>query len=167
MIVTPVLRDMLGVTDQDVYLSPAPLYHAAPLRFCLAFQQLGATVVVMERFDAAHALRVIAERGVTATQMVPTMFVRLLRLPDTVRAAADLSSLRFVLHAGAPCPPDVKRQMIDWWGPIIHEYYASTEGCGLTWITSEDWLTHPGSVGRALIGDGSHRRRGRSRARPG
>jgi acyl-CoA synthetase (AMP-forming)/AMP-acid ligase II len=152
VLVTPVLRDMLGVTAADVYLSPAPLYHAAPLRFCLAFQQLGAAVVVMERFDAEHALRVIAERGVTATQMVPTMFVRLLRLPDDVRASADLSTLRFALHAGAPCPRAVKQQMIEWWGPIIHEYYASTEACGLTWITSEDWLAHPGSVGRALIG---------------
>jgi len=152
VLVTPVLRDMLGVTAADVYLSPAPLYHAAPLRFCLAFHQLGAAVVVMERFDAEQALTVIAERGVTATQMVPTMFVRLLRLPDEVRAAADLSTLRFALHAGAPCPRAVKQQMIEWWGPIIHEYYASTEACGLTWITSDDWLAHPGSVGRALIG---------------
>ncbi len=152
VLVTPVLRDMLGVTAADVYLSPAPLYHAAPLRFCLAFQQLGAAVVVMERFDAEQALDVIAERGVTATQMVPTMFVRLLRLPAATRAAADLSSLRFALHAGAPCPREIKRQMIDWWGPFIHEYYASTEACGLTWITSDDWLAHPGSVGRALIG---------------
>ena len=152
VIVTPVLRGMLGVGPEDVYLSPAPLYHAAPLRFCLAFHQLGAAVVVMERFDAQAALDLIAERGVTATQLVPTMFVRMLRLPDAARDAADLSSLRFALHAGAPCPAEVKRQMIDWWGPIIHEYYASTEGCGLTWITSEDWLTHPGSVGRALIG---------------
>ena len=152
VIVTPVLRDMLGVTAADVYLSPAPLYHAAPLRFCLAMHQLGATVCVMERFDAEQALDVIADHGVTCTQMVPTMFVRLLRLPEETRAAADLSSLRFALHAGAPCPVEIKRQMIDWWGPVIHEYYASTEGCGLTWITSDDWLTHPGSVGRALIG---------------
>ena len=152
VLVTPVLRDMLGVTADDVYLSPAPLYHAAPLRFCLSMHQLGATVCVMERFDAEQALDVIARHRVTCTQMVPTMFVRLLRLPDETRAAADLSSLRFALHAGAPCPVEIKRQMIDWWGPVIHEYYASTEGCGLTWITSQDWLAHLGSVGPALIG---------------
>lgn len=152
IIVTPILRDLLGVGPDTVYLSPAPLYHAAPLRFSMAVQQLGGTVVAMERFTPEAALDLIAERGVTHTQMVPTMFVRLLRLPEELRRAADLRSLRAVLHAGAPCPSEVKRQMIDWWGPILHEYYASTEGAGLTWITSEQWLAHPGSVGRALVG---------------
>ena len=153
VVITRLLQGMLGVTAGDVYLCPAPLYHAAPLRFCLGFHQCGATVVVMERFDAEAALAVIAEHAVTVTQLVPTMFVRLLRLPAEVRERHDLGTLRVAVHAGAPCPPDIKRQMIDWWGSIIHEYYASTEGCGLTWITSEEWLAHPGSVGRAMIGD--------------
>ena len=152
IVVTPVLKGMLGATEEDVYLSPAPLYHAAPLRFCLAFHQIGGAVVVMERFDAERMLELIGTHRVTFAQLVPTMFVRALRLPEDVRAAADLSSLRVVLHAGAPCPADVKRQMLDWWGPIIHEYYASTEGCGLTWVTPEQWQEHQGSVGKALIG---------------
>ncbi|MEV4420350.1 acyl-CoA synthetase [Patulibacter sp. NPDC049589] len=152
IIVTPILRDMLGVGADSVYLTPAPLYHAAPLRFSMAVHQLGGTVVVMERFTPESALDVLRDRGVTHTQMVPTMFVRLLRLPAEVRAAADVSSLRVVIHAGAPCPVDVKRQIIDWWGPIVHEYYASTEACGLTWVTSEQWLAHPGTVGKAAIG---------------
>ncbi|CAB4900893.1 unannotated protein [freshwater metagenome] len=152
VIVTPILRDMLGVGPSSVYLTPAPMYHAAPLRFTMAVQQLGATVVLMERFTPEGALDAIAKHGVTHTQMVPTMFVRLLRLPEETRAAADVSSLKVVLHAGAPCPVDVKQQIIDWWGPIVHEYYASTEGCGLTWTTSEQWLAHPGTVGKAVIG---------------
>ena len=152
IIVVPILRDVLGVGPGTVYLTPAPLYHAAPLRFSMAVHQLGGTVVVMERFTPEGTLDVIAEHGVTHTQMVPTMFVRLLRLPEERRMAADLSSLRAVIHAGAPCPVDVKRQVIDWLGPIVHEYYASTEAYGLTWITSEEWLAHPGSVGRAAIG---------------
>ncbi|HYF24197.1 MAG TPA: AMP-binding protein [Baekduia sp.] len=152
IIVTPVLKGLFGVTSDDVYLSPAPLYHAAPLRFCLAFQQLGCQVVVMERFDPQRLLDLIAEHRVTHTQLVPTMFVRLLRLEARARAAADVSTLKMVLHAGAPCPVDVKQQMFDWWGPIIHEYYASTEGCGLTWVRPEEWLAKPGSVGKALIG---------------
>ncbi|MDO9407424.1 acyl-CoA synthetase [Patulibacter sp.] len=152
VIVTPILRDMLGVGTSSVYLTPAPMYHAAPLRFTMAVQQLGATVVLMEKFTPEGALEAIARHGVTHTQMVPTMFVRLLRLPQDVRDAADVSSLKVVLHAGAPCPVDVKQQIIDWWGPIVHEYYASTEGCGLTWTTSDQWLAHPGTVGKAVIG---------------
>lgn len=152
IIVVPILRDMLGVGPDSVYLTPAPLYHAAPLRFSMAIHQLGGTVVVMEKFTPEAALDVIRDRGVTHTQMVPTMFVRLLRLPDDAKAAADVSTLRAVIHAGAPCPVEVKRQMIEWWGPIVHEYYASTESCGLTWVTSEQWLSHPGSVGKAAIG---------------
>jgi acyl-CoA synthetase (AMP-forming)/AMP-acid ligase II len=152
IIVVPILRDMLGVGQDSVYLTPAPLYHAAPLRFSMAVHQLGGTVVVMEKFTPEAALDLIRDRGVTHTQMVPTMFVRLLRLPEEVKAAADLSSLRVVIHAGAPCPVDVKQQVIDWWGPIVHEYYASTEACGLTWVTSEQWVSHPGTVGKAAIG---------------
>ena len=139
---------MLGVGPEDVYLSPAPLYHAAPLRFCLAFHQLGATVVVMERFDAADALRAHRRARVTAHPDGPDdVRAPAASLPARPSARDDLSSLRFALHAAAPCPPEIKRQMIEWWGPVIHEYYASTEGCGSTWITSDDWLTHPGSVG--------------------
>jgi len=152
VIVTPILRDQLGVGPSSVYLSPAPMYHAAPLRFSLAVQQLGGAVLLMERFTPEGALDLIERYRVSHTQMVPTMFVRLLRLPEERRVAADVSSLRVVIHAGAPCPVDVKQQMIEWWGPIVHEYYASTEACGLTWITSEQWLAHPGSVGRAMIG---------------
>ncbi|WP_354698852.1 Long-chain-fatty-acid--CoA ligase [Paraconexibacter sp. AEG42_29] len=152
IIVTPILKGMFGVGADDVYLNPAPLYHAAPLRFCMANHQLGGTVVVMERWDEAKALDYFAQYGVTVTQLVPTMFVRMLRLPEDVRAAADVSSLRLVIHAAAPCPREVKQQMLDWWGPIIHEYYASTEACGLTWVTPDQWLAKPGTVGKALVG---------------
>lgn len=151
-LITPVLQMLLQAGDQDVYLSPAPLYHAAPLRWVMGYQQLGATVVMMERFDAEQTLKLIQEHRVTSAQFVPTMFVRMLRLDPEVRASYDLSSLRAVTHAAAPCPSEVKQAMIDWVGPIVHEYYGSTEGCGVTWITSEQWLAHPGSVGRAVIG---------------
>lgn len=152
IVVTPILRDMFAVGSGDVYLSPAPLYHAAPLRFCMAIHQLGGHVVVMERWDAAECLQLIGRFGVTAAQFVPTMFVRLLRLEGGVREAADVSSLRLVIHAAAPCPVEVKQQMLDWWGPVIHEYYAGTEACGLTWVTPEEWAARPGTVGRPLIG---------------
>jgi long-chain acyl-CoA synthetase len=142
----------LGLGDGDTYLCPAPLYHSAPLAWSIGAHRLGATVVVMERFDPEDMLRLIATHGVTHAQMVPTMFVRLLKLPEDARAAADVSSLRAVVHAAAPCPVEVKRQMIDWWGPIIAEYYSATEGLGATFITSEEWLAHPGSVGRAMMG---------------
>jgi len=137
-----------GVGPGSVYLSPAPLYHAAPLVYSTSVQRLGATVVVMERFDAEQCLRLIEEHGVTHAQFVPTMFTRMLRLPEEVRLGYDTSSLQMVVHAAAPCPVAVKRQMIDWWGPIIHEYYAGTEDIGGTAITPEEWLAHPGSVGR-------------------
>lgn len=152
VIVTPVLKGMFGVGADDVYLSPAPLYHAAPLRFCMAIHQLGGRTVVMERWDEQRCLDLIAEQGVTVGQFVPTMFVRMLRLPEAARAAADLSTLRLAIHAAAPCPRDVKQQMLDWWGDIIHEYYASTEGCGMTWVTPQQWRDKPGTVGKALIG---------------
>jgi fatty-acyl-CoA synthase len=141
-----------GIGPGDVYLSPAPLYHAAPLRWAAAVQALGGTVVVLARFDAAKVLETIEERRVTVAQMVPTMFGRLLRLPEDVRTGHDLSTLRLVLHAGAPCPRDVKRSMIDWWGPVIEEYYGNTEGNTLTFISSAEWLEHPGSVGRSALG---------------
>ena len=142
----------IGVQDGSVYLNPAPLYHAAPLAWSSGAQRLGATVVVMERYDPVEALRLIESHHVTQTQMVPTMFVRLLKLPEAERTRFDLRSLRTAVHAAAPCPVEVKRQMIEWWGPIISEYYSSTEGAGATFITSEEWLEHPGSVGKPMIG---------------
>ncbi|MBM7366976.1 acyl-CoA synthetase [Gordonia hydrophobica] len=144
--------DVWGVDADTVYLSPAPLYHAAPLRTCASVQALGGTVVVMERFDAQHALALIERYRVTYSQWVPTMFVRMLRLPRDVREQYDLSSLRTAVHAAAPCPVDVKRQMIEWWGPILSEYYSSTELNGLTIVDTDDWLRHPGTVGRAALG---------------
>jgi fatty-acyl-CoA synthase len=143
---------LYGFGPDTVYLSPAPVYHAAPLRFMGVVQALGGTVVMMRKFDAEGFLAAVDRYGATHTQVVPTMFVRLLKLPDSVRAGYDLSTLRTVVHAAAPCPVEVKRQMIDWLGPIVHEYYASTEANGGTMIGSEEWLAHPGSVGKPLIG---------------
>lgn len=142
----------LGLQDGGVYLTPAPLYHTAPLAWSLAAQRLGATVVVMERFDPVDMLRVIQEHRVTHVQVVPTMFVRMLKLPLAERSRFDLSSLVAAVHAAAPCPVDIKRQMIDWWGPLIYEYYSATEGIGATFIDSKEWLAHAGSVGRPMMG---------------
>jgi long-chain acyl-CoA synthetase len=141
-----------GLSAEAVYLSPAPLYHAAPLGFVLTVQSWGGTVVMMERFDAERALALIEQYRVTHSQWVPTMFVRMLKLPPEVRTRYDLSSHKAAVHAAAPCPVEVKRQMIGWWGPILYEYYAGTEASGSTFITSQDWLAHPGSVGRAALG---------------
>ena len=141
-----------GLTPDSVYLSPAPLYHAAPLAYVLSVQSFGGTVVMMERFDAQAALRLIEQHGVTHSQWVPTMFVRMMKLTPEDRARHDLSSHQVAIHAAAPCPVEIKRQMIEWWGPILYEYYAGTEGSGSTFITSEDWLEHPGSVGKAALG---------------
>jgi fatty-acyl-CoA synthase len=139
-----------GAGPGSVYLSPAPLYHSAPLVYCMSMHRLGATVVVMEHFDARRCLELIERYRVTHAQFVPTMFIRMLRLPEEERRRYDTSSLQFVVHAAAPCPVAVKRQMIDWWGPIIHEYYAGTEDIGSTFITAEEWLAHPGSVGKPM-----------------
>jgi long-chain acyl-CoA synthetase len=144
---------LYGFTSATVYLSPGPLYHAAPLRFSTLVQELGGTVVVMERFDAEGALAAIERYRATHSQWVPTMFVRMLKLPPEVRERYDVSSMRVAIHAAAPCSVDVKRAMIDWWGPVIHEYYAATEAVGMTYIDSAQWLEHPGSVGRAGLGD--------------
>jgi long-chain acyl-CoA synthetase len=141
---------MFGIGDDAVYLSPAPLYHAAPIVYSMAMHRLGATVVVMEKFDPRQCLELIQRYRVTHAQFVPTMFVRMLRIPEAERAAYDVSSLKLVMHAAAPCPVPVKRQMIDWWGPIIHEYYAGTEDIGSTYIGPTEWLAHPGSVGRPM-----------------
>ena len=150
--IVPLFERLYGFGPDTVYLSPAPLYHSAPLRFNMAVQRLGGTTIVMDRFDAAWALELIERHRVTHTQMVPTMFVRLLRLPDEVRNGRDVSSLRAVVHAAAPCPVEVKKQMIEWLGPVIYEYYSATEIYMLTAIDSEDWLAHPGSVGKSLVG---------------
>ncbi|MDV7354333.1 acyl-CoA synthetase [Rhodococcus oxybenzonivorans] len=133
-----------------VYLSPAPLYHGSPLVFSMSWQRAGATVVLMEGFDPHRCLELITTYRVTDAQFVPTMFVRMLRLPEQERTQYDLSSLRSVMHSAAPCPIAVKRQMLGWWGPIIHEYYSGTEDVGASSITAQEWLTHPGSVGRPL-----------------
>ncbi|MEH3046280.1 acyl-CoA synthetase [Sphingomonas adhaesiva] len=145
-------RDSYGLGADSVFLSPAPLYHSAPLRWCMAVQKLGGTVIVMEKFDAEEVLALIERHRVTHAQFVPTHFIRMLKLPEEVRARYDLSSLRTVWHAAAPCPVEVKQAMMAWFGPIIHEFYAGTEGNGLTAIGPDDWLTHPGSVGRAKWG---------------
>lgn len=136
-----------------LYLSPAPLYHSAPLANVSLAIRNGGTVVIMEHFDPEHYLDLVPEHRITHTQLVPTMFARMLKLPPEVRAAADLSSLKIAIHAAAPCPGQVKEQIIDWWGPIIHEYYGATEGLGFTACDSAEWLAHRGSVGRVLLGD--------------
>lgn len=141
-----------GFSANTVYLSPAPLYHSAPLAFTTNVQRRGGTVVVMPRFDALDALRCIEEFKITHSQWVPTMFVRMLKLSNEERTRYDLKSHNVAIHAAAPCPVDVKRRMIDWWGPIIEEYYAGTEGNGSTRISSSDWIEHPGSVGRSAAG---------------
>jgi len=141
-----------GVDRDSVYLSPGPIYHAAPLRWCGTVQALGGTVVMMKRFDAEQALAAIADHHVTHAQFVPTMFVRMLQLPPEVRERYDVSSLRVAIHAAAPCPVEVKQKMIDWWGPVLVEYYAGTEGNGMTAVDSATWLTRPGTVGRAIFG---------------
>jgi long-chain acyl-CoA synthetase len=143
---------MFGFDADTVYLSPAPMYHAAPLRFGMVVTATGGTVVMMARFDAEQALALVERYAVTHSQWVPTMFVRMLKLPAEVRSAYDVSSMRVAIHAAAPCPVEVKQQMIEWWGPVLYEYYSSTEAIGLTWITPQDWLEHPGSVGRAALG---------------
>jgi acyl-CoA synthetase (AMP-forming)/AMP-acid ligase II len=145
-------RQMCGLDAATIYLSPAPLYHAAPLLFTSVSAAVGGTAIIMERFDAETFLRLIEEHRVTHTQLVPTMFVRLLKLPEAVRRRYDLSSLKIAVHAAAPCPIDVKRAIIDWWGPILVEYYGGTEGNGLTVCDSREWQTHPGTVGRSLVG---------------
>jgi long-chain acyl-CoA synthetase len=145
-------RVAFGFDTGTVYLSPGPIYHAAPLRFCGAVQALGGTVVMTGRFDAEQALRAIQDHRVTHAQFVPTMFVRMLQLPPEVRDRYDLSSLRVAIHAAAPCPVEVKQKMIDWWGPVLVEYYAGTEGNGMTAIDSRTWLAKPGTVGRPILG---------------
>lgn len=151
--VTFLLQALYGATAENTYLSPAPLYHAAPLRFSREFMRIGGTVVVMEKFDPVDFLRLVGEHDVTHTQVVPTMFVRMLKLPEEERQKFDVSSLQCVIHAAAPCPVQVKEEMIGWWGPVVNEYYAGTEGNGFVACNSEEWLAHRGTVGKPLLGD--------------
>ncbi len=134
------------------YLSPAPLYHAAPIGWCSVVHRLGGTIVMMEKFEPEQALATIEKYKITDSQWVPTHFVRFLKLPEEVRQRYDLSSHQRALHAAAPCPIPVKQAMIEWWGPIVNEYYAGSEGIGMTLVRAEDWLAHPGTVGRAIHG---------------
>ncbi|HEY8617138.1 acyl-CoA synthetase [Phenylobacterium sp.] len=146
-------QGLFGFTPGCTYISPAPLYHAAPLRWCMSVQKLGGTVIVMEKFDPEQALALIEAHKVDVGQFVPTHFVRMLKLPEEVRKKYDVSSMKSAVHAAAPCPVPVKEQMIAWWGPVIYEYYAGTEGNGFCFIKSDEWLTHKGSVGRAVLGE--------------
>jgi fatty-acyl-CoA synthase len=149
---TAVMKSLFLMDADSVYLSPAPLYHSAPIGFCTAVQSLGGTVVMMDRFDALEGLKALEKYAVTHSQWVPTMFTRMLKLPEEDRARFDLSAHRVAVHAAAPCPRKVKEEMFAWWGPILHEYYGGTELNGLTYVGPEDWLAHPGTVGRAVMG---------------
>ena len=146
------LQFMLGMNSESIYLCPAPLYHSAAIIWSCGVHEIGGTVVVLEKFDAEEFLRIVERDSVTHAQVVPTMMVRMLGLPDEVKSKYDLSSLQLMVHAAAPCPPEAKRQMIEWLGPIVSEYYAGTEGTGMTFLTSEEWLAHPGSVGKPING---------------
>ncbi len=141
-----------GINENAIYLSPAPLYHAAPLRWSMTVHKIGGTVVVMEKFDPEAALATIEKYKITDGQFVPTHFVRMLKLPEEVRRKYDVSTLKCAIHAAAPIPIPVKEATIAWWGPVLYEYYAGTEGNGSTFITSQEWLNKKGSVGKALSG---------------
>ena len=144
---------LFGIQPDAVYLSPAPLYHAAPLRWCMSVHKIGGTVVVMEKFDPEGYLAAVERYRITDSQLVPTMFVKMLKLPEDTRARYDVSTLKMAVHAAAPCPVPVKEQMIAWWGPILFEYYAGTEGNGFCMLNATEWLAHKGSVGKALLGE--------------
>jgi len=147
------LKKLWKYREGMTYLSPAPLYHSAPQAAVGLTIRHGGTVIIMEHFDPEHYLSLIPKHEVTHSQLVPTMFSRMLKLPEDVRRRYDLSSLEVAIHAAAPCPAQVKEQMIAWWGPIIDEYYGATEGLGFTACDSREWLAHRGSVGRVLLGD--------------
>jgi long-chain acyl-CoA synthetase len=144
---------MFRYREGMTYLSPAPLYHSAPQASVSASIRLGATAIIMERFDPEQYLQLVERHRVTHSQLVPTMFSRMLKLPEEVRTRYDLSSLEAIVHAAAPCPVPVKEQMIEWWGPIIVEYYGATEANGFTFCDSEQWLAHKGTVGKAILGE--------------
>ncbi|GAB5453615.1 MAG: AMP-binding protein [Halioglobus sp.] len=147
------LRDLWRYRENMIYLSPAPLYHSAPQAAVGLTLRMGGTAIIMERFDPEDYLRLATQYKVTHSQLVPTMFSRMLKLPQAVRDAADLSSMEAVVHAAAPCPVQVKEAMIDWWGPIIHEYYGATEALGFAALDSNEWLQNKGSVGKVVLGE--------------
>lgn len=151
-VVADLMQRGFGVTSASIYLSTAPYYHAAPMKWCQGITALGGTIVMMEKFDAELTLQLIASHKVTHSQWVPTMFSRLLSLPAEVRAKYDLSSQKVAVHAAAPCPVPIKQAMIDWWGPVVAEYYSCTEGMGMTFTDTPAWVAHPGTVGRPLLG---------------
>jgi long-chain acyl-CoA synthetase len=142
-----------GYRDDMVYLSPAPLYHSAPNSAVSLTIRRGGTVIIMERFDPEEYLALVERYKVTHSQLVPTMFSRILKLAPEVRGRYDVSSLEVVVHAAAPCPVPIKEQMIAWWGPIIREYYGATEGMGFAACDSHEWLAHKGTVGRVVLGE--------------
>jgi acyl-CoA synthetase (AMP-forming)/AMP-acid ligase II len=149
----PLYRDAFGFTAGMVWLSTGPLYHAGPMAGCQATHAAGGTTVIMERFDPEFALELIERHRVTHAQWVPTMFTRMLKLPEAIRSAHDLSSMEVAIHGAAPCPRAVKAAMIEWWGPVLFEFYSATEGLGMTLISSKEWIERPGSVGRPLFGE--------------
>jgi fatty-acyl-CoA synthase len=146
------LGALFGLNNDTVYLSPAPIYHSAPLGFCLATTALGGTVVMMAHFDPLEALAALERHRCTHSQWVPTMFSRMLKLPAGDRNRFDLSAHRVAIHAAAPCPRPVKEAMFEWWGPILYEYYGGSELNGLTVVGPQEWLAHPGTVGRPVFG---------------
>jgi fatty-acyl-CoA synthase len=141
------LRGLYAWDADTVFLNPSPLYHAGPLNFAMSTHRCGGTVVLMRDFDAVEALEAIGRHRVNKAWLVPTMMIRMLKVPD--RARFDTSSMTHAVHTAAPCPQETKRAMIEWWGPVLYEFYAATEGNGLTAITPQEWLAHPGSVGRS------------------
>lgn len=149
---TKAAAEVFGLNSDTIYLSPAPLYHAAPLRWCVRTMKMGGTVIVMDKFDPEESLALIEKYRANASQWVPTHFVRMLKLPDEIKNKYDLSSMKCAIHAAAPCPVAVKEAMIAWWGPVINEYYAGTEGNGMTMIKTPEWLSHIGSVGTPVMG---------------
>ena len=147
-----VVTGLYGTNQDTVYLSPAPLYHAAPLRFTMGVNYLGGTNIIMENFDAESSLKFIEKYSVSMSQWVPTMFVKMFKLPEDIRNKYDLSSHKCAIHAAAPCPIKIKKMMIEWWGQIIHEFYAGSEGNGFIACNSEEWLAHEGTVGKPIVG---------------
>jgi long-chain acyl-CoA synthetase len=147
------LQKLWQYREGMIYLSPAPLYHSAPQAAVSLTIREGGTVIIMENFDPERCLELVEKWGVTHSQLVPTMFSRMLKLPAETRTRYNLSSLEIAIHAAAPCPAMVKDEMIKWWGPIIHEYYGATEGLGFTACNSAEWLAHRGTVGKVLLGE--------------